>query len=179
MKKMILIISMVFLLFCNLNAETVEYGFLTFEIPSGFTEAEPIYDTGFALKNGSLDPSNPNVGEGIYVSVSATEAIGETYMPQWESKEARRIATRETVLLDGLTAWKYTGTMPGDKPVKFNILYVPLSELETEREILFITLVNGDNPTQRMKIVDEILDSIRIKRPQTSELSELKGSSVS
>ena len=166
MRKNVLFICMLIVIISILKAETVEYGFLTFEIQEDFEEADSLYPGGFALKKGLLDPNKNKIDEGLYINVSISTDIGTSYIPQWESGEAKKIVDKEIIKVDGLEAWQYTGYMTTDEKVWFTILYFPLSEIETEKEMLFITMANGDDETQSINLIGKILASVKVQRPE-------------
>lgn len=179
MRKNVLLLMFMILAFIPAFAETVEYGFLKFEIPGSMVEAEPLYPSGFALKNGTLDPNSGHVGEGLYLSVSISDTIGKDYLPQWESEAVCDFSVKEKISVDGLEAWCYTGVMPPDDSVWFMIIYFPLSELSTENEMLFILMVNGENETQWKEAVKGIVNSVKVKRPEISGTVSNEGASIS
>src|SRR6056297_2498727 len=167
-KSLFLFFLMCFLVICSFGEE-VYLGFLTFEIPEGFKEAEPLVSSGIARKTGTLDPNSSEIGEGIYITASIEKDIGENYMPQWETEEAKALATREVITIDGLEAWRYTGYMTLEEEVWFSVVYFPLTELETQNEILFITMVNGPEEAKGIEIVQHMFDTISVKRPSSFE----------
>src|SRR6056297_656701 len=170
-KSLFLFFLMCFLIICSFGEE-VFLGFLSFELPDDFMTAEPLVYSGVARKTGTLDPNSSVIGEGIYITASIEKDIGENYMPQWENEEAKALATREVITIDGLEAWGYTGYMTLEEEVWFTVVYFPLTVLETQNEMLGITLVNGPEEEKGIEIVNQPFDTIIIKRPSALNKTE-------
>ena len=173
MKKVLcLFLLMFFVVICSFG-EIVSLWFLSFEIPEGFMEAKPLASSGIARKTGTLDPNSSEIGEGIYITASIEKDIGENYMPQWETEEAKELATREELNIDGLEAWRYTGYMTLEEEVWFSVVYFPLTEMETQNQILFITMVNRAEEEKGIEIIQHMFDTISVKRPSNLEKTEI------
>lgn len=168
MKKTLSLFFMMCCLVIFSFGETVSLWFLSFEIPEGFMEAEPLVSSGIARKTGTLDPNSSEIGEGIYITASIEKDIGENYMPQWETEEAKELATREEITIDGLEAWRYTGYMTLEEEVWFSVVYFPLTEMETQNQILFIAMINGPEIEKDIDIVNQLFDTISVKRPSST-----------
>jgi len=176
-KSLFLFFLMCFLIICSFGEE-VFLGFLSFELPDDFMAAEPLVYSGVARKTGTLDPNSSEIGEGIYITASIEKDIGENYMPQWETEEAKALATREVITIDGLEAWRYTGYMTLEEAVWFTVVYFPLTELETQNEILFITMVNGPEEEKGIEIVNQLFDTIIIKHPSALNKTEASDAEI-
>jgi hypothetical protein len=109
MKRIFLLVSLLFLSVLILFAGEFEMDFVSFTAGDDFEESISMFDHGLGFKRGELDPVTNTLGEGVYFQIGIDGGIGDDMIAEMKADETTTLEEESFSSIDGYSVEVYSG----------------------------------------------------------------------
>lgn len=175
MKRIFLLVSLLFLSVLILFAGEFEMDFVSFTAGDDFEESISMFDHGLGFKRGKLDPVTNTLGEGVYFQIGIDGGIGDDMIAEMKADETTTLEEESFSSIDGYSVEVYSGQVDIEgTPVSFKAVYFPLDEItDSEYEMVFLAMYTMEDEAAVEAEMDAIVNSIKIDEEGISRITAL------